>query len=202
MTQWKGMPRPWLLGIIASILLHAGGVVFIAQQSLSDQRDIDGPRPLTGILYVQPRPSLPSPSPLPPANAKPAATRPRLAPPPANHAADAAAQSSSAAALASRPQKSDGMVADNHDLPPAPTGGQDSGLVLSLPANASKARGLHPNSNTPDPADRKLTLSRPKDVLAEGIREAAIPDCLSENQAGGLLALPGILYRAASGKCK
>jgi hypothetical protein len=81
-------------------------------------------------------------------------------------------------------------------------GGNPAALVLTLPADASKARAPHPSSNMADPIDRKRPFSQSKAALAAGIKGAAIPDCLSEGPAGGLLGIPIILYRASSGKCK
>lgn len=202
MTQWKGMPRPWLLAVVASILLHAGSVVFIARQSLSGKRDIDDPRPLAGILYVQPRPSIASPTPVPPRNERPASPRPRLDSRPANKPAETAAQSANDQPPASHAQRSDSMGSVHHALPSSSLGRDPAGLVLTLPADASKVRTLHPSSNMADPIDRKRPFSQSKDALAEGIKGAAIPDCLSEGPGGGLLGIPIILYRASSGKCK
>jgi hypothetical protein len=39
--------------------------------------------------------------------------------------------------------------------------------------------------------------------LARGVQSAQRPDCLSpQTGGGGLLALPGLLWQAASGRCK
>lgn len=139
MTQWKGMPRPWLLAVVASILLHAGTVVFIARQSLAGKRDIDDPRPLAGILYILPRPPIASPSPPPPRNERPSPPRPRVASRPTNNPAETAAQSANDQPPASPTERGDGMGSVHQALPSPSMGGNPAALVLTLPADASKA---------------------------------------------------------------
>jgi hypothetical protein len=54
-------------------------------------------------------------------------------------------------------------------------------------------------------ANEQLRRGKPKDPLAEGMEGAAVDDCLHAPRetpaVGGLLAAPGLVARALSGKC-
>jgi hypothetical protein len=72
-------------------------------------------------------------------------------------------------------------------------------LNLSLPVANSKKSGLE---SLAELANKQLGTAQKTDLLAEGIRNSAIADCLHEKQGGGLLGLPIILYKASTGKCQ
>ena len=54
-------------------------------------------------------------------------------------------------------------------------------------------------------ANEQLRRGKPKDPLADGVEGAAVDDCLHAPRdppaVGGLLAAPGLVARALSGKC-
>lgn len=51
-------------------------------------------------------------------------------------------------------------------------------------------------------ANEQLNPNGKQDRLAQGIQRAAVPDCVEEKIGGGLLGIPVLIYKAASGKCK
>lgn len=51
-------------------------------------------------------------------------------------------------------------------------------------------------------ANEQMKVGERRDALAEGIKSAAIPDCLKDDQGGGLLGLPITIYKATTGKCR
>jgi hypothetical protein len=90
---------------------------------------------------------------------------------------------------------------DSHDSLPPAQGRNAPNLVLPLPGDMKGFRGRHQKSYA-DLANEKLNITKHKDALAEGIKSAAVPDCLNDSQGGGLLGLPFVFYRASTGKCK
>lgn len=42
----------------------------------------------------------------------------------------------------------------------------------------------------------------PRDKLADGIGDAALPDCVAPNPGGSLIGLVTLPYAAATGKCR
>ncbi len=51
-------------------------------------------------------------------------------------------------------------------------------------------------------ATEQLNPNGKRDRWAEGIQRAAVPNCVEEKIGGGLLGIPVLIYKAASGKCK
>jgi hypothetical protein len=52
-------------------------------------------------------------------------------------------------------------------------------------------------------ANEQLNGGRaPRDKLAEGVAESALPDCIGPNSGGSLLGLVTLPIAAATGKCK
>ncbi|ABR91503.1 Hypothetical protein mma_3557 [Janthinobacterium sp. Marseille] len=51
-------------------------------------------------------------------------------------------------------------------------------------------------------ANEQLNPNGKRDRWVEGIQGAAVPDCVEEKIGGGLLGIPVLIYKAASGKCK
>jgi hypothetical protein len=51
-------------------------------------------------------------------------------------------------------------------------------------------------------ANEQLNTGERGNALAASIKNAGVPDCLTQSQGGGLLGLPVVLYNAATGKCK
>ena len=85
-------------------------------------------------------------------------------------------------------------------MPPA------GGGALSYPALPDRYRPVPRQPSLADMANQKLGLgAKPKDAMAEGMNDAAHPDCLKEgpkSEMGGLLALPALVNQAAQGKCR
>lgn len=74
-----------------------------------------------------------------------------------------------------------------------------SDLVLTLPSG----KDWSPRQRSyAELANEQMNAGERRDGLAEGIKSAAIPDCLRDDQGGGLLGLPITVYKAATGKCK
>ena len=96
--------------------------------------------------------------------------------------------------------------------------GEQSNKVLNCAARVAAAlgaslRAVHAMAQVSGQTLNTIRLSQ-GEVLGASIAEAAVPDCLradtSSSKAtdqgvvagGGLLALPGLIYAAATGKCK
>lgn len=105
-------------------------------------------------------------------------------------------------------------------LPPGgvPGGGAGSGaitavpkpplpvLVPALPLHPGPYRILPRQKSLAEMANEQLRRgTKPRDPLAEGMREGAIDDCLhapdKPPMLGGLLAAPALAARALSGRC-
>jgi len=82
---------------------------------------------------------------------------------------------------------------------PSTKAGGGRELVLTLPGG--KYRPPHQKSYA-ELASEQLKTGERRDGLAEGIKNAGIPDCLKDDQGGGLLGLPIAIYKATTGKCK
>jgi hypothetical protein len=99
-----------------------------------------------------------------------------------------------------------------------PGGGAGSGPITAVPKPPLPllvpALPLHPGPYRIQPRQRSLAEmaneqlrrgTKPRDPLAEGMREGSIDDCLHAPEGnpavGGLLAAPGLAARALSGRC-
>ena len=64
---------------------------------------------------------------------------------------------------------------------------------------------MQPRKSLSEMANEQLRRGKPKDPLAEGMEGAAVDDCLhapkEPQQAGGLMAAPGLIARALGGRC-
>jgi hypothetical protein len=84
-------------------------------------------------------------------------------------------------------------------LPASP--GMDStapgGAALMLPDHYRDTRPRQ--KSYAEMANEQLNPGEHRNRLAESIKEAVVPDCMS---GGGLLGLPVIIYKAVNGKCK
>ena len=88
--------------------------------------------------------------------------------------------------------------ADSVAMPDA--GGEEvPALTLSL-----SSQQLSHEPTTADMARQQLSTDRPTDALAKSVGDASVRDCLRnpDGRVGGLLALPGLFYDAATGKCR
>lgn len=90
----------------------------------------------------------------------------------------------------------------------APADGAAPGLAAQPPGTAAPlVLELRPERRQPrvqsyaEQANAQLNRGARRDALAEGIQDAAVPDCTEEGQRLGLLALPVLVLRAASGRC-
>ncbi|WP_157178793.1 hypothetical protein [Herbaspirillum rubrisubalbicans] len=212
MAGWKRLPLQRLVGIIGIVLVHAACILLIANNAPSRPHESKDAARITAILYPQEaKPSSALPSPPPPRNEsaipKPASlkklerTPPQIAPP---RRADSSLTSTSNPHLSER-SDTDKLQRDSLRSPDSSSPALLNNaphLVLDLPAEVNKSRGLHPGSHAAELANENRHLGKQKDALAEGIKSAAIADCLHDNQGGGLLGIPLILYKAANGKCK
>ncbi|MBK7006427.1 MAG: hypothetical protein IPH37_15950 [Burkholderiales bacterium] len=84
-------------------------------------------------------------------------------------------------------------------LPVAPGSGNTtpSDSILIIPDHY---RGTRPRQKSyAEMANEQLNTGEHRDRLADGIKEAVVPDCMSDS---GLLGLPVIIYKAVNGKCK
>lgn len=90
----------------------------------------------------------------------------------------------------------------------APADGAAPRLAAEPPGTAAPlVLELRPERRQPraqsyvEQANAQLNRGARRDALAEGIQNAAVPDCTEEGQRLGLLALPVLVLRAASGRC-
>ena len=83
-------------------------------------------------------------------------------------------------------------------LPPAPI------ILPALPPHPGPFR-VQPQRSLADMANAQLRRGKPRDPLADGMEGAEVDDCLHAprelSALGGLLAAPGLLARALTGKC-
>ena len=191
-----------LWAIVASLLLHVGVLAWM--HARPGQRTAP---------FVEPR-SLQLSLTAPRATAVEAAHAPRADPP---------------RALARRPRSRDGAMTARRGKAPPPLAQGATALPSGPPQPASRPSGpmlpASPNLRVPlFPADDEATRQVIRDIardprgnipttparspLAAGIERAARPDCLKSPAGGrdgwplgGLLALPALIYDAASGNC-
>lgn len=85
-----------------------------------------------------------------------------------------------------------------HDPEPS-TKPRTSDLLLTLPNSKD---GAPRQKSYSEMANEQIKVGERRDALADGIKSAAIPDCLKDDQSGGLLGLPIMIYKATTGKCR
>jgi len=92
-----------------------------------------------------------------------------------------------------------GEAAEGSDTLKSANGKDPTSLNLSLPIVKFQRSD---QENFVELANKQLGNNQKKDLLAEGIKNSLIPDCIHERQGGGLLGLPIIFYKAATRKCR
>lgn len=194
-----------LLAVTASVLIHVLGIRLVWWSSAPTLDLADGAaRPSTVIYLREAAPISAHASVV--STEKPSVRAPKLTQQRSNAArtTQPAATAKAAAAVDAGPVQPLAPQDTAHDAPagpgPAPVAkaARGSGLNLTLPANGQ----LDPERKSyAERANEQLQV-RQKNALAEGIQNAVVPDCLHDDQGGGLLGLPIAVYRAAKGKCK
>ncbi len=87
----------------------------------------------------------------------------------------------------------------------APGGAQPRPLILPNLSDLPGPYRVQPRRSLADMANEQLRRGKPRDPLADGMRDAGRPDCTraptTTTTVGGLLAAPGLAARALSGDC-
>lgn len=77
-------------------------------------------------------------------------------------------------------------------------------LLPNLPLLPGPYR-IQPRRSLADMANEQLRRGKPRDPLAQGMEDAGLDDCVraptTTSTVGGLLAAPGLVGRALSGRC-
>jgi len=107
--------------------------------------------------------------------------------------------------------KSESIVENEETFAPVQIAKESKELDLSVP-NFSSIHSASPSKNSQIPS--AIIAKNERDIyktdipllsetpLGRSIAAATIPDCMKQQRSGGLLAIPGLIADAATGRCK